>query len=138
MEKPLLRPQKQHDLEARMHSLGLTEESLVEKFILGSGKGGQKINKTFSCVYLKHIPSGIEVKCQKERSQTLNRFMARRQICDRIESITLQKESKELAEQAKIRKQKKRRSRRTKEKILEDKRVISQKKQTRKNPIFYE
>ena len=138
MEKPLLRPQKQHDLEARMHALGLTEDSLVEKFILGSGKGGQKINKTFSCVYLKHIPSGIEVKCQKERSQALNRFMARRQICDRIEAITLQNESKEQAEQAKIRKQKKRRSRRTKEKILEDKRVISQKKETRRNPTFTE
>ena len=132
METPLIRPQKQIDLENRMNTLGVTEDALVEKFVLGTGKGGQKINKTFSCVYLKHIPTGIEVKCQKERSQALNRFMARRQLCDKIEAILFQKESKALAKQAKIRKQKKRRSRKTKEKILEDKRIVSQKKETRK------
>ncbi len=121
------------NLEKRMNALGVTDDAIVEKFILGTGKGGQKINKTFSCVYIKHIPTGIEVKCQKERSQALNRFMARRQLCDKIEAIHFQKQSKELAEQAKIRKQKKRRSRKTKEKILQDKRVVSLKKETRKN-----
>jgi len=136
MEKPLITPQKQQDLETRMNALGITEDSLVEKFILGSGKGGQKINKTFSCVYLKHIPSSIEVKCQKERSQLLNRFMARRQLCDKLEAMLFQLESKELAEQAKIRKQKKRRSRKTKEKILQDKKAVSQKKETRKSPAL--
>lgn len=133
METPLVKPQKILDLEARMSALGLTEDSLIEKFILGSGSGGQKINKTNSSVYLKHIPSGIEVKCQSERSQALNRFMARRQLCDKLEAITLGIESKWLAEQAKIRKQKKRRSRKTKEKILQDKKEVSKKKETRKN-----
>ncbi len=134
MENSLISPQKQLELENRMQSLGITEESLVEKFILGSGKGGQKINKTFSCVYLKHIPTGIEIKCQQERSQTLNRFMARRQLCDKIDTLLYQKASKEMAEQAKIRKQKKRRSRKTKEKILQDKKMVSDKKQSRKPP----
>ena len=135
MNTAIVKPQKQIDLETRMTALGLSEDTLVEKFILGSGKGGQKINKTFSCVYLRHIPTGIEVKCQKERSQSLNRFMARRQICDKIEAAFHEKESKELAEQARIRKQKKRRSRKTKEKILQDKRAQSLKKESRKPPI---
>ena len=117
-----------------MNALGITEDNLIEKFILGSGKGGQKINKTFSCVYLKHIPTGIEVKCQQERSRALNRFIARRLLCDKIEAVIYQKESKIQAEQAKIRKQKKRRSRKTKEKILQDKKILSRKKETRKNP----
>ncbi|MDD5456039.1 MAG: peptide chain release factor-like protein [Candidatus Margulisbacteria bacterium] len=134
MEKTLILPQKQQELENRMNALGITEENLVEKFILGSGKGGQKINKTFSCVYLKHIPTGIEVKCQQDRSRALNRFIARRLLCDKIESLIFQKESKIQAEQAKIRKQKKRRSRKTKEKILRDKKIISRKKESRKNP----
>jgi protein subunit release factor B len=134
MDTPLVKPQKIIDLENRMAALGITEESLIEKFVLGSGSGGQKINKTNSSVYLKHIPSSIEVKCQTERSQALNRFMARRQLCDKLETIILGIESKEMAEQAKIRKQKKRRSRKTKEKILQDKRVVAVKKENRKNP----
>ena len=75
----------QDQLVERMESLGIREGDLVEKFILGSGKGGQKINKTSSCVYLKHIPTGIEIKCQRERSRELNRLYARRDLCEKIE-----------------------------------------------------
>ncbi len=136
METTIISSQKQNELKNRMTALGLSEDSFVEKFVLGSGKGGQKINKTFSCVYLKHIPTGVEVKCQKDRSRALNRFMARRQLCDKLETIIFQNQSKELAEQAKIRKQKKRRSRKTKEKILQDKKVLSRKKETRKTLVI--
>jgi ribosome biogenesis GTPase A len=77
---------KQRELELRMERLEITESDLQEKFILGGGKGGQKQNKTANCVQLKHLPSGITVKCQQERSREANRFFARRMICDKIEA----------------------------------------------------
>lgn len=103
-----IRPQKLLELKKRMEKLQVREEDLLEKFILGSGKGGQKINKTHSCVYLKHLPTGTEVKCSKERTREMNRFFARRELLDKLEKV---KEKKSL----KIRKQKKRRKRRQKD-----------------------
>ena len=67
-----------------------------EKFVRSSGRGGQKVNKTSTCVYLKHIPTGIEVKCMKERSQSLNRFLARRELIEKIEKLSGQITSKDL------------------------------------------
>jgi protein subunit release factor B len=125
---------KQNELKSRMLKLGVFEKDLVEDFIQGSGAGGQKINKTSSCVRLKHIPTGIEVRCQKERSQSLNRFYARRLLCEKIEQLLYQEKSKKQQELAKIRKQKKRRSRKLKEKILQDKKHHSLKKSSRKTP----
>src|SRR3989339_1319518 len=108
-------------LSGRMSRLGIRESDLVEKFILGSGKGGQKLNKTSSRVYLRHVPSGIEVKCQRERSRSLNRFFARRELCDRLEQRLLGAQSARQQEWEKIRRQKRRRSRRQKERMLADK-----------------
>ncbi len=71
-------------LRDKMEALGIHEKDLEEKFVRSSGHGGQKVNKTSTCVYLKHIPTGIEVKCMKERSQSLNRFLARRELIHRI------------------------------------------------------
>ncbi len=112
---------KEQHLQIRMLRLGIREEDLDERFIRGSGAGGQKINKTSSCVQLIHRPSGIEIRCQKERSQSLNRFHARRELCDRIEARLLGAESKAQMEAHKIRKQKQRRSRKAKNKMLKDK-----------------
>lgn len=123
-------------LKAKMDSLGIKEEDLAEKFILGSGKGGQKVNKTSSCVYLKHRPTGIEVKCQKERSQTMNRFLARRILVNKVESLVLGRRSEERKRIEKIRRQKRRRSRRAKEKMLEFKKMHSEKKKLRKPPVL--
>lgn len=122
---------KESELAARMSRLGIREQDIEESFIKGSGSGGQKINKTSSCVQLRHRPSGIEVRCQRERSQALNRFLARRMLCDRVEQIQLGKES--AAEQARerIRRQKRRRSRKAKEKMLRDKAATSQRKKLR-------
>lgn len=117
-----------------MTRLGIVEGDLIEKFILGSGSGGQKINKTSSCVYLKHIPTGIEVKCQKDRSRSLNRLFARRELCEKLEERLFQEKSKKQQEIAKIRRQKKRRSRKQKEKLVEGKRQRSAKKEGRKAP----
>jgi protein subunit release factor B len=86
---------KEDEIRRLMHDIGLKEDDLVEKFILGSGRGGQNLQKTYSCVYLKHIPSGIEVKCQKDRSREVNRWHARRAICEKFQNeILLQKTKK--------------------------------------------
>jgi protein subunit release factor B len=115
-----------------MDSLGIFEKDIVEKFIRSSGKGGQKVNKTSSCVYLKHLPTKIEVKCQRERSQAINRFLARRILTDKIESMIRGKESEEQQRIAKIRRQKRKRSKRAKLKVVEDKRIHSRKIKERK------
>lgn len=121
-------------LKKRMADLSVQEEDLLEKFILGSGSGGQKINKTSSCVYLKHLPTGIEIKCQQERSRELNRHLARKELCNRLEEIIQKKASEELYEREKLRRQKKKRSRKSKEKMLAEKKVVSKKKFLRKSP----
>src|SRR4030043_207389 len=92
-------------LREKMNALGIHEKDFVEKFVRSSGKGGQKVNKTSTCVYLKHIPTGIEVKCMKDRSQSINRFLARRELVKRIEGLSGQSPSGDR-EREKIRKQK--------------------------------
>jgi peptide chain release factor len=121
-------------LSERMRRCNIQEADLIEKFILGSGKGGQKINKTASCVYLKHIPSGIEIKCQRERSRELNRYLARRELCEKIESQIFHEKSQKQHEIEKIRRQKRRRSRKQKEKMLKEKKSRSSVKELRRSP----
>ena len=123
--------EKQDALREKMESLGIHEKDIVEKFVRSSGKGGQKVNKSSSCVYLKHIPTMIEIKCQRERSQALNRYIARQLLIRKIETLILGKLSEEKKRIEKIRRQKRRRSRRARLKILEAKRRHSQKKQLR-------
>lgn len=104
---------KHQALNAEMERLGIKEADFEEKFILGSGSGGQKVNKSHTAVYLKHLPTGIEIKCQKERSRDANRFFARRALCEKIQTLrheVTQKEKNLL----RIRKQKARRIRRSK------------------------
>jgi len=128
--------EKRQALEERMAKLGIREQDLVEKFILGAGSGGQKLNKTSSCVYLQHTRSGLEIKCQRERSRELNRFLARRELCDRLEERILGQKSARQQAVEKIRRQKRRRSRRQKERMLDDKRLHSSKKQSRRECNF--
>ncbi len=124
--------EKEEALHKRMESLEIFETDIVEKFVRSSGKGGQKVNKTSTCVYLKHLPTGVEVKCQRERSQAINRFVARRILADKIEQMIRGKESEERKRIEKIRRQKRKRSKRAKEKMLEGKRKQSQKKEERR------
>ena len=123
---------KREELENRMQELGIQSADLTEKFILGSGRGGQKRNKTASCVYLKHGPSGIEVKCQRSRSRELNRFHARRELCEQLTERLEGEKSRKQQEREKIRRQKRRRSRRAKERMLKGKHIQSEKKSLRK------
>ena len=129
-------PQTASELAARMARLGLREEDIEERFIRGSGSGGQKVNKTSSCVQLLHRPSGIEVKCQRERSQVMNRFFARRELCDRLEQRIEGAKSARQQEVEKIRRQKRRKSRRQRARMLEDKRHHSAKKAARTRRDF--
>ncbi|HON91624.1 MAG TPA: peptide chain release factor-like protein [Sedimentisphaerales bacterium] len=106
-------PKKQQELEARMAKVGLREQDLLEKFIHSGGPGGQRVNKTCSCVYLKHLPSGLEVKMQRDRQQRLNRYYARKRLCEILEERYFGTKSAGAVRSEKIRKQKQRRRRRT-------------------------
>lgn len=125
---------KRDALKQRMEKLGILEDDLTERFIRGSGHGGQKINKTSSCVYIQHVPTGIEIKCQAQRSREMNRFLARRELCERIEEIELGKKSARRQRDEKIRRQKRRRSRRQRQRDVTLKRQHGQKKTLRRSP----
>ena len=124
-------PLKDKQLKEKMESLNIREEEMEESFIRSSGKGGQHVNKTSTCVYLKHIPTGIEVKCQEERSQALNRYRARVILTNKIEQIVKGKKSEEIQRIEKIRRQKRKRSKRAKEKMLAEKKITGEKKRLR-------
>ncbi|NQU08998.1 MAG: peptide chain release factor-like protein [Candidatus Abyssubacteria bacterium] len=126
--------QKNKALRDKMEKLGIREDDLVEKFIRSRGAGGQNVNKVSTCVYLKHVPTGVEVKIQKERSQAMNRFLARRRLAEKIENMMAGKASEEQQRREKIRRQKRRRSRRAKEKMLRDKKLQADKKKLRAGP----
>jgi len=106
-------PVKEKALLKKMEELGISEEDIVETFVRASGRGGQKLNKTSTCVNLKHLPTGITVKYQKERSQLLNRFFARRELVSRFEELELGRKSVRQIEADKIRKQKLKRRKRS-------------------------
>ena len=126
-------PQKLADLEARLKARGIRKEDVIEKFLRSSGAGGQNVNKVATAVYLKHIPTGIEVKMQRERSQALNRFLAWRLLLEKIESKQLGERRREIE---KIRRQKRKRSRQAKERMLEGKKIQAEKKRQRRTPGY--
>jgi peptide chain release factor len=107
---------KQDELERRMAALNIRESDIEEKFVHSSGPGGQKVNKTASCVYLKHLSTLLEVKSGQGRSQALNRYYARKRLCELIENRQLGNESPAALKAQKIRKQKQRRKRRSRQK----------------------
>ena len=122
---------KESSLADMMARLGVREEDITERFIRAQGPGGQNVNKVSTCVYLRHLPTGIEVKCQEERSQAQNRYRARQILLKKIEHAILGRLSQEQKRIEKIRRQKRKRSRRAKLKVLEAKRLHGQKKQLR-------
>jgi len=118
-------------LEKRMNEAGIRPQDILEKFVRSQGPGGQNVNKTSTCVYLKHVPTGIEVKCQSERSQAMNRYLARKLLVGKIEDFIRSKLLKEKQKLEKARRQNRRRSRKSKLIILEEKRRRSLKKSLR-------
>ncbi|MHB8122507.1 MAG: peptide chain release factor family protein [Desulfuromonadaceae bacterium] len=104
--------EKNRWLRLKMAELGVREEDLVESFVRSSGNGGQHVNKTSSCVQIKHVPTGIQVTCMRERSQSVNRFLARRELLERIEAAS-GAVTPEMKRIEKLRRQKDRRRRRS-------------------------
>ena len=111
--------EKERWLRERMEALGICEKDVEEKFVHSSGSGGQKVNKASTCVYLKHVPTGIEVKCMKERSQALNRFLARRELVERIQKLSGLLTSGDI-EREKKKRQKSKRSKRARLKYTKE------------------
>ena len=125
---------KQQGLASQMERLGIREQDLEESFVRSGGPGGQNVNKVSTCVVLKHRPTGLILKCQKERTQAMNRYWARRMLTERLEALILGRESENAKRIAKIRRQKRKRSRRAKDKMLDAKQRHGSLKKLRAQP----
>jgi len=131
-------PEKERALAARMCAVGVREQDLDEQFVRSRGRGGQNVNKVSTCVVLRHVPTGVVVRCERARSQALNRFLARRQLLDRLEARARGVAAAAAAERARIPRPKNRRTRRAKERLLAAKRAQSEKKAGRRPPTLEE
>lgn len=127
-------PARQEEMRVRFERVGLKEADLAESFARSSGPGGQNVNKVETLVILKHLPTGLMVRCQRERSQALNRYLARRQLLDELEARARGAASAAAEEAHKERARKRRRSRRAKQRMLEGKRRNAEKKALRRDP----
>ncbi len=116
----------------KARELGVRQEDITEQFVTGSGSGGQKINKTSSCVLLRHVPTGTMVRCQKHREQSKNRISAYKLLILKIEEQVKGRRSVLAQKIYKIKKQKQKRSKRAKAKMLHDKAHKSEIKEQRR------
>ncbi len=131
MDAASVSQEKWNLLRERMTRLGIAEKDIMEKFILSGGPGGQKVNKSSSCVQIRHMPSCMTIKCRDSRYREINRYRARERLCDLIEEKLLGEASRIRQEIEKIRRRKRRRSRRQNEKRLAEKHMRGQLKRMR-------
>jgi protein subunit release factor B len=118
-------------IQRRLDTLGIIPSDVEEKFVRGSGPGGQKINKTSSTVCLRHRPTGVEVRVQRERSQAANRELAWQELCEKLESILRQAEATRRDAVEKERRRKRPKSRAQKRRMVETKRLRRKAKDNR-------
>lgn len=109
-------------IASRLLALGISLAEVEERFVRGSGPGGQKINKTSSTVWLRHGPTGVEVRCQRERSQAANRETAWLELCGKLEERARASAAARIDAVEKQRRQKRPRSRAQKRRMVEGKR----------------
>jgi peptide chain release factor len=103
-------------IQDRLDALGVLVRDVEERFVRGSGPGGQKINKTSSTVCLKHRPTGVDVRCQRERSQAVNRETAWAELCDKLEARL--RDAERLRQQAAAKARRTNRKRSTRQKAI--------------------
>ena len=118
-------------LKARMRRSGVLESDIQESFLRASKKGGQNVNKVATCVYLYHVPTGLSVKCQAERQQGQNRYLARCMLLDKIEELKSRQVRAVIDQEEKDRRRKRKRSQNAKEAMLDNKRRRKERKETR-------
>jgi protein subunit release factor B len=109
------------DVRRRLEALGVKAVDVEERFIRGTGPGGQKINKTASTVWLRHGPTGVAVRCQRERSQATNRELAWTALCAKLEERKRTAAASRQAEQAKNQRRNRQKSRGQKVRMIESK-----------------
>lgn len=124
--------QKEVDLKKRMRHLKIFQKDIKETFVRSSGPGGQNINKVSTCVILKHIPTEIQVKCQSERTQGLNRYRARYLLVAKIEKQRKAEKERAIQQVEKKKRQNRKRPKFLKERILQGKHKQSEKKSSRR------
>jgi protein subunit release factor B len=124
-------PSDDEALVRRWQLLGLRDEDIDESFVRSGGSGGQNVNKVSTCVVLIHRPTGTLVKCQEERSQSLNRYRARVLLADKIEAAQVRRERAAADAAERLRRQKRQPSRAAKARNVERKRARSRTKSAR-------
>ena len=132
MASSFVQNEQDRELRRQMRKAGIFEKDLEETFIHSSGPGGQNVNKVATCVLLRHVPSGINVKCQKERTQRQNRYFARAILLEKILKQQQDEARRTKALLEKKRRQNRKRSQKSKEAMLENKRRQGEKKQSRR------
>jgi len=130
----LVSAEKLRAVADRLRRLGVREEDLDESFVRSGGAGGQNVNKVATCVVLRHRPTGLTVKCQRDRSQAMNRFLARRLLADKLEARAKGAADAAARERARIRRRKRKRSKRAQEKRLAAKHARAETKALRRTP----
>ncbi len=138
MSDVFLPPATMARIRAAMARAGLAEKDIEESFVRGAGPGGQKVNKTSSCVQLRHLPSGEVIKCRQTRSREANRWLARRELAERLLARRKDEQAARRREEERIRRRKRRRSRRRQMRLLAEKRRHSEKKALRRSVTEHE